>query len=51
MKPKTTSYRIYADDTIVHEDDWDEWDNAQPYYDDYAQYDIPDVLIDHIAGS
>ena len=56
-----TAYRVYANGTVVHEDDFDEWDNAQPYYDDYAVYtvpdddedaeywDIPSVLLEHIV--
>ena len=35
-------YRIYADNTVVHEDDFSEYDNAQPYYDDYSEYTVPE---------
>ena len=37
-------YRIYADGTVVHEDDFLEHDQAQPYYDDYCACSIPDDL-------
>jgi len=45
---QVTKYRIYADGTIVHENDFDEVDNATTYYDDYSEYAIPDVLLDYI---
>lgn len=45
-----TSYRVYADGTVVHEDDWAEWDNAQPYLDDYEEYHIPQEIINHLQG-
>jgi len=36
-------YRIYAgSENIVSEEDFDEYDNGQPYYDDYAELDIDD---------
>jgi hypothetical protein len=34
-------YRIYADNTVIHEDDFNERDNAQPYHDDYSVHDVP----------
>ena len=40
------TYRIYADGTVVHEDDFEEWDNAQPYYDDYSVHTVPDETDD-----
>ena len=43
-------YRVYADDTVITEDDFEEWDNSQPYYDDYAEFDIPDIIIDFILN-
>lgn len=43
-------YRIYADGTVVHEDDYSEHDNAQPYYDDYGEYAVPVPIINSILG-
>ena len=44
------TYRVYADDTVVHEDDFAEYDNAQPYSDDYGTYVVPVALVDHLVG-
>jgi hypothetical protein len=44
------TYRIYADGTVVHEDEFDEWDNSQPYYDDYGTYEVPVRIIADILG-
>jgi len=57
-------YRIYADETVVHEDDFHMHDEggecAQPYCDDYSIHSVPEgdedaeywgipkVLLDHI---
>lgn len=41
-KPPSTQYRLYADGTVVHEDDFREYDNSIPFYDDYGEYDVPD---------
>jgi hypothetical protein len=50
-KPRAeTSYRIYACGKIIHQDDFGESDNSQPYYDDYETITIPDELIDYIVG-
>jgi hypothetical protein len=49
MNRQMVTYRVYADGTVVHEDEFGEWDNAQPYYDDYGQYDIPIELEQYIA--
>jgi hypothetical protein len=43
-----TLYRIYADGTIVHQDDFHEWDHSQPYYDDFTCYSIADALEKHL---
>lgn len=42
------TYRVYAEGTVVHMDDFEEYDNAQPYYDDYAVYTIPVELEEHL---
>ena len=41
-------YRIYADGTIVDEDDFEERDNAIPYYDDYGTVSVPEEIVHHI---
>ena len=45
-----TSFRIYADGNVVHQDDFAEYDNSQPYYDDYATHDIPDEILDFVTS-
>jgi len=47
MKLEVIRYRIYADGNILHEDDFKEYDNAEPYCDDYATYEIP-VALDEV---
>jgi len=39
-----TTYRIYPDGTVLHEDDFLEKDNSLPYYDDYSTEEISDEL-------
>ena len=41
---KGTYYRVYADGWVVHEDDFEEYDNSQPYYDDYKTVEVPDFI-------
>ena len=42
-------YRIYAVlNDVVEERDFEDCDNAQPFYDDYSEHEIPDALMDHI---
>lgn len=41
-------YRIYADGSVYHEDDFEEKDNDQPYYDDYRVVEVPEEIIDYI---
>lgn len=43
-------YRIYASGTIITEDEFEEYDNSLPYYDDYSEHEIPEELVDFIAG-
>jgi hypothetical protein len=40
-----TRYRVYPDGNVVHEDDFNEYDDAQPYCDDYRRYRLPDELV------
>jgi NADH dehydrogenase (ubiquinone) 1 alpha/beta subcomplex 1 len=46
----THKFRVYADDRVVHEDDYEEQDNAQTCHDDYAEHILPDCLVDFICG-
>jgi len=46
----SVKYRIYADGTVLHEDDFDEVDHSSPYHDDYLEYTIPVVLRDNISN-
>jgi len=41
-------YRIYASGTIINEDDFAEWDNSLPLYDDYSEHDVNDEIEAHI---
>ena len=50
MNEEMWTYRIYADGTVVHEDDFDEYDNSLPYYDDYGTYEVPVAIINDITG-
>lgn len=44
-----TAYRVYADGTVVHQDDFHEYDEArQPYYDDYRTVYVSDEVIAYI---
>lgn len=43
-------YRIYADGSILHEDEFKEKDDSLPYYDDYEQHCIPVALDDYIRS-
>ena len=43
-------FRIYADGTVIDEELFEEKDNSQPYYDDYAEHDVPDEIIAHLLG-
>lgn len=42
-------YRVYANGEVLTEDEFEEADNANPYYDDYAEFDLPVELIDHLT--
>jgi len=45
-----THYRIYADGTVVHEDDFDSLDNQQiGYMDDYQEVAVPEEVVEFIA--
>jgi len=41
-------FRLYADGTVVHQDDFSEYDNAVPYYDDFGTYTIPEQIVDYL---
>jgi hypothetical protein len=42
------SYRVYANGWVVSEDEFDDYDNAQPYYDDYVEVHIPNELLEYL---
>ena len=42
------TYRVYAGDTVVHEDDFEKYDNATPYHDDYITIKVPLAVVDYI---
>jgi hypothetical protein len=44
-------YRIYADGSIVDEEDFEEYDNSVPYYDDYETIEIPEALYLYLIES
>lgn len=44
-------FRIYADGTVVHEDDFSEYDNAQPYDDDYSVHTVAQEIIDALMDT
>ena len=46
-----TQYRIYADNTVVHEDDFDNVDLSASMFDDFTTITVPDVVVDFIAES
>ncbi len=51
MKPSQMhTFRVYTNGSVVHEDDFEEYDNIEPLCDDYATYTLPDELLAHIAG-
>jgi len=42
------TFRVYASGSIISEDLFEEYDNAQPYYDDYREFEVPEELIAYI---
>ena len=45
---KTIKYRLYAGGNVIDEDEFDDFDHATPYYDDYLEIEIPIQIIEHI---
>lgn len=43
-------YRIYTDGSVIHEDDFNEWDNSQPY-DDYTEVEVPQLVVEYIEDT
>lgn len=43
-------FRIYTDGNVINEDQFSEIDNAQPYYDDYTEISVPDLVVEHIEA-
>lgn len=48
MKQEGTNFRIYADGGVVHQDDFEERDNEQPFCDDHILYFIPDAILTYL---
>lgn len=46
---RTDSFRIFPDDTVVHEDDFDNGNPDYQYYDDYEEVELPEEVIDYIT--
>ncbi|MCI5157107.1 MAG: hypothetical protein D3906_01460 [Candidatus Electrothrix sp. AUS1_2] len=46
-------YRIYANGTVVHEDDFFRYDLSAPHedFDDYQTVSVPVAVVDHIQES
>ena len=51
MNIKETRYRIYPDNTVVHEDEFEELDLSGACSDDYKTVSVPDAVVDFIADS
>jgi hypothetical protein len=43
-------YRIYADGSVYHQDDFEEKDHSLPYYDDYCTVGIPEQVVEFIES-
>jgi len=44
-------YRVYADESVVREELFNDVDNTAPYTDDYYTVEIPWVVVEHIQDS
>lgn len=44
MQKNNYKYRVYAGGSVVFEDEFKEYDNSIPYYDDYGEYEVPDNI-------
>jgi len=43
------TFRIYPNGEVVIDDDFEEYDNASPYYDDYSVHEIPDEIVEYLT--
>lgn len=41
-------YRIYPNGEILDEEDFEEYDNSLPYYDDFQVVEIPEEIVVYI---
>lgn len=41
-------YRIYPNGEIIDEEDFEEYDNSLPYYDDFQVVEIPEEIVVYI---
>ena len=44
----TIKFRIYPDETVLHEDDFGIRDSKSPFQDDYILVEIPEILLDYL---
>jgi len=42
-------FRIYCDNNIISEEEFEEYDNSIPYYDDYEEIEVPDILVKYLS--
>ena len=46
-----TKYRLYPNGTIITQDEFEDYDNGVPYYDDFREVEIPDEIIEFIESN
>lgn len=44
-------YRIYPDGEVIHQDDFEDKDNSLPYYDDYQEIEVPQLILEYIEDT
>jgi hypothetical protein len=42
-------FRIYCGNSVISEDLFEEYDNSIPYYDDYEEVEIPDIIVEYLT--
>jgi hypothetical protein len=48
---RETQYRIYPDNLVIHEDDFNNVDRSGSLSDDFITVSVPDVVVDFIVES
>jgi len=51
MNSTETQYRVYPDNTVIHEDDFNQVDLSRALSDDFTTVTVPDLVVDFIAES